>query len=158
MSFFAACYPYYSGMCSNSYTAWFAAAYCVIPHRFHAATLFRCRLFSMYLNCVMAEGRVVQSVVGCVLAIARPRFPPRCGRCDGPHCTEQCPHYAETRPDHPDACMHHGNAPPEALADGNDMILRDAVVVRQPGDGACLFHSLGAGLEAFGEIAGRHTE
>ena len=84
MSFLATCYPYYSGMCCTSNIAWLAAACYVTPSRFHETTLVRCQLFSMYVNCVMAEGRIVQSVVGCVLAIASPRYPPKCGRCGGP--------------------------------------------------------------------------
>ena len=46
--------------------------------------------------------------------------------------------------------MHYNNPPEASAEDGNNVIQRNATVVRQPGDGHCLFHSLGAGLQSFG--------
>lgn len=69
---------------------------------------------------------------------------PKCDKCDGPHATAACPYFKGDRDDHPDA---RDRAPHAALgADGGRAVLRQARVVRQPGDGSCLFHSLAHGL------------
>ena len=80
-----------------------------------------------------------------------PWFPPTCNRCDGDHASSQCPHFLADRDADEDAWLHYGNVPEASQADGNNIFLRDATVLRQPGDGHCLFHSLGAGLQDFGE-------
>jgi hypothetical protein len=68
----------------------------------------------------------------------------KCDKCDGPHATEDCPFFKGDRDDHPDA---RNRAPHEGLgSDGGRAVLRQARVVRQPGDGSCLFHSLAHGL------------
>ena len=68
----------------------------------------------------------------------------KCDKCDGPHATEDCPFFKGERDDHPDA---RNRAPHEGLgSDGGRAVLRQARVVRQPGDGSCLFHSLAHGL------------
>ena len=59
--------------------------------------------------------------------------------------TARCPHFTKAREEHPDSkpggkrslVSHSG--PPETL--------RRASVIRQPGDGSCLFHSLAFGLK-----------
>lgn len=66
---------------------------------------------------------------------------PPCDRCDGPHKTAQCPHFKGGRDDHEDATVGLGKGGTEA-ADAPPVIVR-ARVVSQPGDGSCLFHSLG---------------
>ena len=72
-----------------------------------------------------------------------------CDRCDSPaHATLACPHYRRAREDHPDARRHHRCA----TAPGERQVVRtDLRVVRQPGDGSCMFHSFGhfvPGLDA----------
>ncbi|KAH8051409.1 hypothetical protein JL721_11154 [Aureococcus anophagefferens] len=62
-----------------------------------------------------------------------------CDKCDGPHATSRCPHFAKDRDDHPDAQRAKGLA---CGADGGNADLRRGEVIRQPGDGSCLFHSL----------------
>ncbi|KAH8058733.1 hypothetical protein JL722_5965 [Aureococcus anophagefferens] len=66
-----------------------------------------------------------------------------CDKCDGPHATSRCPHFAKDRDDHPEAQRAKGLA---CGADGGNAYLRRGEVIRQPGDGSCLFHSLAYGL------------
>ena len=66
-----------------------------------------------------------------------------CDRCDGEHETEQCPIFKKPRDDHPDATR---RKPPEMGRPGGNFVLQNARVVRQPGDGSCLFHSMTYGL------------
>jgi len=68
-----------------------------------------------------------------------------CDKCDGPHETDDCPHFKKSREKHKDAwamlgkkCIGTGNCEP--------VIVKGARVVRQPGDGSCLFHSMNYGL------------
>ena len=70
--------------------------------------------------------------------------PAKCDKCDGPHETTACPWFRKARDRHPDAApardkKHLGGSGPVE-------ILRSARVVRQPGDGSCLFHALAYGL------------
>eukprot|EP00927_Polykrikos_kofoidii_P017970 TRINITY_DN18252_c0_g1_i2.p1 TRINITY_DN18252_c0_g1~~TRINITY_DN18252_c0_g1_i2.p1 ORF type:complete len:432 (+),score=86.21 TRINITY_DN18252_c0_g1_i2:73-1368(+) len=71
-----------------------------------------------------------------------------CGKCDGSHETEDCPHFKQPREKHKDAWSMLGKASSEG---GNGMdatpVVRNARVVQQPGDGSCLFHSLSYGLD-----------
>lgn len=67
-----------------------------------------------------------------------------CDKCDGKHVTEQCPYYKTKRGSHPDEQKNFykklggiSNLPGQTL--------RSARVVRQPGDGSCLFHSMSYG-------------
>ncbi len=93
-----------------------------------------------------------------------------CDKCDGPHATDSCPHYKKKREDHPDgsnppspvpcsrqlatsssdrhcaAWRHFGRKPKDMGSDGGNFIVANARVIRQPGDGSCLFHSLAHGL------------
>lgn len=70
--------------------------------------------------------------------------PAKCDKCDGSHQTPACPWFRKARDRHPDAAPARdkrnlgGSGPAE--------ILRTARVVRQPGDGSCLFHALAYGL------------
>jgi len=66
-----------------------------------------------------------------------------CDKCDGNHETLQCPYYKKKRENHPDAT----NRKVKSLGKGGKrVIVRSGRVVRQPGDGSCLFHSLAYGL------------
>lgn len=70
-----------------------------------------------------------------------------CDKCDGPHHGDDCPHFkGKQRDQHKDAWVAYGK---KSAADNNSKtahVLRNARVVRQPGDGSCLFHSLAYGL------------
>eukprot|EP01036_Dinobryon_divergens_P028311 gene28311-37242_t len=65
--------------------------------------------------------------------------------CDGKHETDDCPYYKKKREDHPDAQRNgtHKLGGTSLLPGG--LIMR-AKVMRQPGDGSCLFHSMSYGL------------
>jgi hypothetical protein len=73
----------------------------------------------------------------------------KCEKCDGAHVTEACPHFKSGRDDHPDAKRKKFQ---DILGtdEGNAYLAR-ADVVRQPGDGSCLFHSLAHGLGRLGK-------
>ena len=80
----------------------------------------------------------------------------KCDKCDGPHATEDCPFFKGDRDDHPDA---RNRAPHEGLgSDGGRAVLRQARVVRQPGDGSCLFHSMCYGLKDGSNASGLRRE
>jgi hypothetical protein len=86
-----------------------------------------------------------------------------CDKCDGPHATDCCPHFKKAREKHRDAWESY--TPPNLEASNGDgaivatkakrlveeaaaaaaRMLRGATVVKQPGDGSCLFHSLAYG-------------
>jgi len=66
-----------------------------------------------------------------------------CDRCDGPHPTEKCPIFRKPRESHPDALR---RKPMDMGGGGGNFVLSNARVVRQPGDGSCLFHSLSYGM------------
>lgn len=73
--------------------------------------------------------------------------PKKCDKCDGPHITENCPHFKKTREDHKDAWQNYGKKGPVGMGkSGGKLIIRNARYIRQPGDGSCLFHSLCFGL------------
>ena len=145
-------YAYYSGVCSTTWKGWLSAAFVLAPFlQRHAPTLLECQLLSVCSNCEMAEGRLVQSFFGCVLAVGCPWFPPSCSRCGGNHSDEQCPHYSAPKDTHNDAWMHYDNPPAASPDAGNNLVLRGARICKQPGDGHCLFHSLGIGLQVHGK-------
>lgn len=81
-----------------------------------------------------------------------------CDKCDGPHATDACPHFRKDRDTHKDAWAHYSGA---AAAGKAHLKARESVapralprgsanVVRMPGDGSCLFHSIAYGLGSFG--------
>mmetsp|Transcript_73884 Transcript_73884/g.131098 ORF Transcript_73884/g.131098 Transcript_73884/m.131098 type:complete len:399 (-) Transcript_73884:30-1226(-) len=71
----------------------------------------------------------------------------KCDKCDGPHATECCPFFKSGREDHKDAWANYGCKNPLKMGgDAGTFVLRNARVVRQPGDGSCLFHSMAFGL------------
>eukprot|EP00294_Goniomonas_avonlea_P004344 CAMPEP_0114552650 /NCGR_PEP_ID=MMETSP0114-20121206/7236_1 /TAXON_ID=31324 /ORGANISM="Goniomonas sp, Strain m" /LENGTH=277 /DNA_ID=CAMNT_0001737537 /DNA_START=55 /DNA_END=888 /DNA_ORIENTATION=+ len=69
-----------------------------------------------------------------------------CDRCDGPHLTESCPIYKKPREDHPDAWRNLGRKKPLEMGKGGGNVRVSGSVVRQPGDGSCLFHSMAYGI------------
>ena len=67
-----------------------------------------------------------------------------CDKCDSKkHKTSECPHYRKKRGSHPDEQKGKGRS---IGGEGGNFVLKGAKVVRQPGDGSCLFHSLCYGL------------
>jgi len=77
-----------------------------------------------------------------------PAKPLKCDRCDGPHESRECPHFKKGRDKHPDAQK--GKGSHHMGASGGNAYLPQGKVVRQPGDGSCLFHSMSYGLRAHG--------
>ncbi|CAE7780972.1 unnamed protein product [Symbiodinium sp. CCMP2592] len=71
-----------------------------------------------------------------------------CDKCDGKHPTDRCPHFQKDREKHKDAWVNYGckNNPHQMGGNPGNFVLRNARVVRQPGDGSCLYHSLSYGL------------
>lgn len=66
-----------------------------------------------------------------------------CDKCDGKHATERCPWFRKSREKHPDATR---RKPLKLGGGGGKEFLRSGRVVRQPGDGSCLYHSMSYGL------------
>lgn len=66
-----------------------------------------------------------------------------CDKCDGKHETDNCPYYKKGRENHPDAQKNKLIGGTSSLPGS---MLKNARVVRQPGDGSCLFHSMSFGL------------
>lgn len=67
-----------------------------------------------------------------------------CDKCDGKHETDDCPYYKKNREKHPDAQKSGKHIGGSSLLPG--AFISNARVVRQPGDGSCLFHSMSYGL------------
>jgi len=78
---------------------------------------------------------------------SKPAKPACCGKCDGPHLTDDCPHFKKPREKHKDAWTMMGQAGKAAGSVDDVPVIRTAKVVPQPGDGSCLFHSLSYGLK-----------
>jgi len=67
-----------------------------------------------------------------------------CDKCDGKHLTDDCPYYKKNRENHPDAQKSGRSIGGTSTLPG--AFYSTARVVKQPGDGSCLFHSLSYGL------------
>ncbi|CAE7224827.1 L [Symbiodinium necroappetens] len=76
-----------------------------------------------------------------------------CDKCDGNHATEDCPHFKKSREQHPDAWNLVGKSHLVAASQADQKFVTRGRVVRQPGDGSCLFHALAFGL---GGTSARH--
>jgi len=83
-----------------------------------------------------------------------------CDKCDAKHSTDQCPHFRKERERHKDAWVNYGRkaGPHQMGGNGGNFVLRCARVMRQPGDGSCLFHSLNHGLGCGGTAQGLRRE
>jgi hypothetical protein len=68
-----------------------------------------------------------------------------CDKCDGKHPTDSCPYFKKARENHADATSR-GKGLGSATSPLPGATLKNAKVVRQPGDGSCLFHSMAYGL------------
>ncbi|CAJ1461817.1 unnamed protein product [Effrenium voratum] len=78
-----------------------------------------------------------------------------CDKCDGPHATDNCPHFKKPRDDHKDAFENYQKEAKDTKSaqETETFSSRAARVVSQPGDGSCLFHSLNYGLGGSGAAA-----
>ena len=75
---------------------------------------------------------------------------PRCDRCDGTHVSTECPHFKWPRATHKDArCMPVEERP--ALAPDVAPVEASGKLIKQPGDGSCLYHSLSRGERELGQ-------
>eukprot|EP00929_Paragymnodinium_shiwhaense_P078254 TRINITY_DN4052_c0_g1_i1.p1 TRINITY_DN4052_c0_g1~~TRINITY_DN4052_c0_g1_i1.p1 ORF type:complete len:488 (-),score=152.03 TRINITY_DN4052_c0_g1_i1:92-1555(-) len=71
-----------------------------------------------------------------------------CDKCDGPHHEDDCPYFKKKREEHKDAWDKYGKeGGGEDEGDGK-VVVKNAKLVPQPGDGSCLFHSLAYGLRS----------
>lgn len=69
-----------------------------------------------------------------------------CDKCDSSrHVTADCPHFRKGRENHPDALRRRKALSGLGSSGGKGMV-SSARVVRQPGDGSCLYHSMAYGL------------
>lgn len=84
----------------------------------------------------------------------------KCDRCDGKHHTDRCPYFHKERERHKDAWANYGRkgGPQGMGAPPGNFVLRSARVMRQPGDGSCLFHSLIHGLQSGGSAQSLRRE
>lgn len=82
-----------------------------------------------------------------------------CDKCDGKHPTDQCPHFRGDREKHKDAWVNYGQRKSTAIGGtGGNFVLKSARVIRQPGDGSCLFHSMAHGLPSPASASGLRRE
>ena len=85
---------------------------------------------------------------------AVPNQPPSsdlcCDKCDGKHLTDDCPYYKKKREDHRDAQKGSKHLGATSLLPGAFISAHNAQVIRQPGDGSCLFHSIAYGVRERG--------
>lgn len=68
-----------------------------------------------------------------------------CDKCDGEHASESCPYFKKERENHPDARKRKSKIGGVSSLPGEHF--PTARIIRQPGDGSCLFHSLCFGLK-----------
>ena len=93
-----------------------------------------------------------QELMKALSKTSAPSQPPKkkggpCDKCDGPHHADDCPHFkGKARDKHKDAWDRRGNKGVVGSVSSGPVVLRQARIVPQPGDGSCLFHSLSYGL------------
>lgn len=75
-----------------------------------------------------------------------------CDKCDGPHDTDECPHFKKPRDDHKDAFENYQKTQKSGSDKVEEVKLSSSScrVLPQPGDGSCLFHSMNHGLKGSG--------
>lgn len=70
----------------------------------------------------------------------------KCDRCDGCHLSAECPHFRRPRDEHRDAQpMPLAERPPPSTS--APAIIHRGKLIKQPGDGSCLYHSIVSGLQ-----------
>eukprot|EP00928_Gymnodinium_smaydae_P057385 TRINITY_DN40631_c0_g1_i1.p1 TRINITY_DN40631_c0_g1~~TRINITY_DN40631_c0_g1_i1.p1 ORF type:complete len:513 (-),score=91.08 TRINITY_DN40631_c0_g1_i1:259-1797(-) len=98
------------------------------------------------MSALTAGARRGKSVPSAARAQATKSKPLCCDKCDGPHESDRCPHFKAPREQHKDAWSMLGKAAGARGSVDDAPVIKNARVVRQPGDGSCLFHSLSYGL------------
>jgi len=83
-----------------------------------------------------------------------------CDKCDGPHATDQCPHFKFDKEEHKDAWENRGRhlASHDRGATSDVVVIPQAQEIRKPGDGSCLYHALNFGLNQLGRQHGTAAE
>ena len=83
-----------------------------------------------------------------------------CDKCDGPHATDQCPHFKFDKEKHKDAWENRGRhlASHDRGATSDVVVIPQAQEIRKPGDGSCLYHALNFGLNQLGRQHGTAAE
>lgn len=89
-------------------------------------------------------------------ALCKPPPPPPskklggpCDKCDGPHHEDDCPFFkGRKRCNHKDALDRYGKKGTSEDDTTAPVVLKNARIIPQPGDGSCLFHSLSYGLKS----------
>ena len=126
------------------------------------------------LSMLPAKNEVENSQQSLLRALTGLRPPPKpkkkkkggpCDKCDGNHHADDCPHYQKKRDKHHDAWDEYNAVAGGGVGGGGvggggggPIIVKDATVIPQPGDGSCLFHSLNHGLPASAAGGGSVTE
>ena len=93
-----------------------------------------------------------QELMKALSKTSAPSQPPKkkggpCDKCDGLHHADDCPHFkGKARDKHKDAWDRHGNKGVVGSVSSGPVVLRQARIVHQLGDGSCLFHSHSYGL------------
>jgi len=126
---------------SQAYGSFYPASFSELPPRSKVAEPQQALLSAL----ASPRGHVPTQGDGLMMAKARrqaavPSGTP-CDRCDGPHPTAYCPHFSKGRDEHEDARAQNPGGGADAAA-GAPTVVR-ARLVKQPGDGSCMFHSLG---------------
>jgi hypothetical protein len=76
-----------------------------------------------------------------------------CDKCEGPHASTMCPPFRKDRDKHPDAQRRRAVGAGMGCDGGNVFLRGPPQVMRMPGDGSCLFHSMLFGLKRLGAAA-----
>ena len=84
------------------------------------------------------------------LAPAAPKSKGPCDKCDGPHASDECPHFKKPRDGHKDAHENYQKTGSSSKVELLSLQASELRVLPQPGDGSCLFHSLNHGLKGPG--------
>lgn len=86
-------------------------------------------------------------------APAAPKSKGPCDKCDGPHPSDECPHFKKPRDEHKDAHENYQKTGSSLKVEVVTLQASEVRVLPQPGDGSCLFHSLNHGLKGPGATA-----
>lgn len=103
---------------------------------------------TLEFECAVSVGYRSQGTSTSLACAIEAEHGPRCDKCDGPHCTEACPHFKKPRSDHKDAWASFGEKGLRQIGEsgGRQLLCERRALVRQPPDGSCLYHSLCLGL------------
>jgi hypothetical protein len=76
-----------------------------------------------------------------------------CDKCDERHPTDQCPYFKKDREKHKSAWENYGKK--GVVSENREVTYAaaDCNIIRQPGDGSCLYHSLAYGLRPIQNVS-----